>query len=104
MVYEAFDRMKALMRSMAERVGFDADIAPDGAEAVRMVNRAANEARPYQLVLMDMQMPRVDGIEATKQLRAAGYSAEHLPIVALTANAYAEDVKACLAADLAKAP
>ena len=45
-------------------------------------------------------MPRVDGLEATRRLRAAGYTPGMLPIVALTANAYADDVQACLAAGM----
>jgi len=100
LIAEDFDINQILILSMAERAGLDADIAADGEEAVSMTIRAAAEGRPYQLILMDMQMPRLDGIEATRKLRAAGYSPEHLPIVALTANAYAEDVKACLAAGM----
>ena len=100
LIAEDHDINQILMVSLAERAGFDADIAPDGQEAVRMTVQAAADARPYRLILMDMQMPLVDGLEATRQLRAAGYSAAQLPIVALTANAYAEDVKACLAAGM----
>ena len=44
---------------------------------------------------MDMQMPVIDGLEATRKLREAGFDAEKLPVVALTANAYAEDIAAC---------
>jgi CheY-like chemotaxis protein len=100
LIAEDHDINQELMLSMAERAGFDADIAPDGDEAVRMTIQAVADGAPYRLILMDMQMPRIDGLEATRQLRARGYSAERLPIVALTANAYTEDVKACLAAGM----
>ncbi len=100
LIAEDHDINQTLILAMAERAGMDAEIAPDGAEAVAMVQKAAQTGRPFDLVLMDMQMPNVDGLEATRQLRATGYSADRLPIVALTANAYAEDVEACLAAGM----
>ena len=93
------DINQALILAMARLAGMDAQIACDGAEAVAMVEDAAR-ARPFDLVLMDMQMPNVDGLNATRQLRAAGHSADQLPIIALTANAYPEDVQACLAAGM----
>ena len=86
--------------AMAHRAGMDPFLAVDGADAVDMVERAMRSAEPFQLVLMDMQMPRMDGLEAARRLRELGYSAEALPIVALTANAYSEDIQACLAAGM----
>ena len=100
LIAEDHDINQALILAMAERAGMEAAIAADGEEAVAMVKEASRAGHPFELVLMDMQMPRVDGLEATRRLRAAGYAPETLPIVALTANAYADDVQACLTAGM----
>ena len=84
-----------LTLAMVERAGHEGVLARDGQEAVDMVIRAEKEHRPYDMVLMDMQMPRMDGLEATRSIRAAGISAEKLPILAITANAYADDIERC---------
>ncbi|WP_407673079.1 response regulator [Novosphingobium beihaiensis] len=100
LIAEDYDINQLLMKELAESLGMDAAIAANGDEAVRMALDAEARGRPYQLVFMDMQMPDVDGLEATRRLRAAGFDAEKLPIVALTANAYAEDVTACMEAGM----
>jgi len=100
LIAEDHDINQALILAMADRAGIDADIAADGAEAVSMVKAAVAEGRPYRLVLMDLQMPGMDGFAATRALRDGGFDAATLPIVALTANAYAEDVAACLKAGM----
>ncbi|WP_051378666.1 PAS domain-containing hybrid sensor histidine kinase/response regulator [Derxia gummosa] len=73
--------------------GLLVDVAPDGASAIAQVN-----AGHHDLVLMDVQMPGIDGLEATRRLRADGFT--RLPIVAMTANASGEDRAACLAAGM----
>ena len=79
--------------ALLERIGIAVDCAGDGAEAVEMVR-----ARRYDLVLMDMQMPTMDGLEATRAIRALGLS--EVAIVALTANAFVSDREQCLAAGM----
>jgi two-component system sensor histidine kinase/response regulator len=75
-------------------IGLAIDVAGDGLEALDKA-RAAR----YDLILMDLQMPRMDGIEATRAIRALpGYAAT--PIIALTANAYSEDRRNAIAAGM----
>lgn len=89
-----------LTLAMLERIGITADLAIDGREAVAMACQAAADGKPYDLVLMDMQMPHLDGLAATRELRERGFGPDVLPIVALTANAYKDDVTACLEAGM----
>ncbi|MEG3082080.1 PAS domain S-box protein [Sphingomonas sp. PB2P12] len=100
LVAEDHDVNQLLMRSMLERLGCDVDIAENGHVAVERVQHAVAVTRPYAMVLMDMQMPELDGIGAARRIRASGITATDLPIVALTANAYADDIAACLDAGM----
>ncbi len=80
-------------------MGFIVETAENGKAAVEMV--AASEPGYYDAVLMDIQMPVMDGYTATKEIRALGNKAlAGIPIVAMTANAFAEDVRACLDAGM----
>jgi CheY-like chemotaxis protein len=76
-------------RHLLARFGYDCDVASGGEDAL-----AALERSDYQLVLMDVQMPGVDGLEATRRIRAR-WPERKVRIVALTANVGAEDVRAC---------
>jgi signal transduction histidine kinase/DNA-binding response OmpR family regulator/HPt (histidine-containing phosphotransfer) domain-containing protein len=84
-----------LARAMIGRMGHALDIAHDGLEAVEKV-----AARDYDLVLMDIQMPRMDGITATKRIRSLGGAAADVPIVAMTANVLPEQVREFFAAGM----
>jgi signal transduction histidine kinase/CheY-like chemotaxis protein len=75
-----------VIRAMLESVGHTTDLASDGIEAVAAVQRG-----DFDAVLMDVQMPNMDGIMATREIRNLGGDFETLPIIALTANAMAGD-------------
>ncbi|MEQ9182550.1 MAG: PAS domain S-box protein [Thalassobaculaceae bacterium] len=70
-----------IIRAMLERLGAQVDIAADGREAVEAI-----AARPYDLVLMDINMPELDGIGATREIRSLDGDAARVPIIAMTAH------------------
>ncbi len=84
-----------LVAYLLERAGAVVTIAANGLLACEQAFAAADAGRPFDLILMDVQMPVMDGYEATRRLRAAGYRG---PIVALTAHAMDSDRAQCLAA------
>ena len=97
---EDHDINQILVSQLLGRLGYNVDLAVNGADAIACVERAARLGAPFDLVLMDIHMPEVDGYEATRRLRASGFSADDLPIVALTANVFAENVTECRAAGM----
>jgi PAS domain S-box-containing protein len=91
-----------LMRSLLTRLGHHAVIATNGAEALESWLAAKSAGTPYDLVLMDVQMPELDGIETAKRIREyeAGEAGRRTPILALTANTLVEDRYACFEAGM----
>jgi signal transduction histidine kinase/CheY-like chemotaxis protein len=81
--------------ALLARQGYSADLAENGVEALR-----AASSRRYALILMDMQMPEMDGLQATRLIRAQDGPNQQVTIVALTANAMPSDHEACLAAGM----
>ena len=88
---------QTIVAAMLAQAGFQTQVAADGRSALQFVAR-----QPFDLLLMDWQMPDLDGPEVTRRLRAgaAGDHGRRVPVVALTANAFAEDRAACLAAGM----
>jgi CheY-like chemotaxis protein len=78
-------------------LGLTVDLAQDGVEALEMLARASPGT--YMLILMDMQMPRMDGLAATRALRQLP-AFQSIPVIAMTANAFLEDRERCLAAGM----
>jgi CheY-like chemotaxis protein len=91
-----------LMRSLLTRLGHHAVIATNGEAALESWFAAKSAGAPYDLVLMDIQMPELDGIETAKRIRAdeAGEPGRRTPILALTANTLVEDRYACFEAGM----
>jgi len=87
----------AVARSLIGKAGYEVHTANNGREAL-----AAVRANDWQLVLMDVQMPEMDGLEATRQIRALPGTAGRVPIIALTASAMPEDIAACHAAGMSE--
>ncbi|MCU7940736.1 MAG: response regulator [gamma proteobacterium symbiont of Bathyaustriella thionipta] len=88
-------------QGILKNLGFQSDVAANGVEALSALNQAPEE-EPYTLVLMDCQMPEMDGYEASRQIRSgkAGDFYKAMPIIALTANAMRGDQEKCLAAGM----
>lgn len=86
---------RAVALGILKLLNLQADAATDGAEAIRALWR-----RPYDLVLMDVAMPGMDGLEATRRIRASASRMRDVPIIAMTAHAMAGDRERCLEAGM----
>ncbi len=82
-------------RGMLASLGHSVAVAKDGIEALEMLQSSS-----YDLIMMDMQMPRMNGLDATAAIRAQGGAFEKIPIIAMTANAFHSDRSLCLAAGM----
>jgi signal transduction histidine kinase/CheY-like chemotaxis protein len=102
LVAEDNDINALLARALLNRLGHRPTMAATGEAAVESWLAARAAGQPYDLVLMDVQMPGMDGLEAARRIRAAESEAQDQPtrIIALTANAFPEDREAALAAGM----
>ncbi len=98
LIVEDVEINRMLVTELMQDTNANFEEAVNGLNAVEMYNQNPDK---YSLVLMDMLMPVMDGIEATKQIRKLEENTErHVPIIALTANAFQDDVKACIDAGM----
>jgi len=81
------------MKAMASHLSVQLEVAANGLDAIEMVQQALAEARPYSLLLIDVMMPILDGIETTKRIRALGIGEDRLPIIAVTAATSFDEIR-----------
>ena len=91
LVVEDNEVNQMVIKGMLTKLGFSFDLAKDGEEAVGKANE-----HPYAVILMDCQMPIMDGYEATQKIREMEADSRHTPIVALTAHAFHEESEKCI--------
>ena len=95
LVVEDNELNREIAQAILEDTGFTVDTAPDGSDAVEIMRQV--EEYHYDAILMDVQMPVMDGYEATRTIRALSRKdVKALPIIAMTANAMEEDKEAAL--------
>jgi len=98
LVAEDVEINREIIIALLEETGVNIDLAENGKEAVNMVKA---QPEKYDIVFMDMRMPEMDGLEATRQIRTLPpRNREKLPIIAMTANVFRDDVDACIEAGM----
>jgi CheY-like chemotaxis protein len=95
LIVEDSDINQKVARALAEKAGYRCEVAANGIEAL-----AAIRERPYDVILMDVQMPEMDGYTATRRVRALAGLIARTPIVGMTANAMKGDREKCLEAGM----
>ena len=85
--------VRPLAKLLLQRAGAETEFAEDGLQAVELIKQQLQRESTADLILLDMQMPRMDGYQTAARLREIGY---RKPIVALTADAMQGDMKRCL--------
>jgi CheY-like chemotaxis protein len=98
LIAEDIDINRDIVKELLGRTGVEIDFALNGREAVDMFALSPDR---YDMIYMDLRMPEMNGYEATSEIRRSGLArAEDIPIVAMTANAFAEDVERCMSAGM----
>lgn len=90
---EDYEDSRRLLRMILDRAGFDVTEAVDGTEAVAAVRKSLTDQQPFDLILLDMQMPNLDGVGALAKIHALGHTG---PVLALTAHSMSSDRDYCL--------
>ncbi|MEO8454745.1 MAG: ATP-binding protein [Sphingomicrobium sp.] len=95
LLVEDIDINRELITEMLQRLGHRVDVAENGSIALSLAHGLEENPQMWDMILMDVQMPVMDGLTATRAIRALGGRAGTIPIVALTANAFAAEMQEC---------
>jgi CheY-like chemotaxis protein len=92
---------REIVQALLEPTGITIDCAVNGVEAVRMFNELIAHNSSYDMIFMDVQMPEMDGYEATRRIRSSSApNAKDIPIIAMTANVFSDDINKCFEAGM----